>query len=142
MIDVNQFLEEEKTKGNLMYQFSLLLLELGNNLEHKGSEIKIKLKKIKQGVALISEIIREQKKRIKKIKLEESEKTTLSIWLSKQTKALLYLYDSLINFKTEESYEEITKINNVKSNIEEYKSLINKTQEFLKALKLKKIAEF
>jgi len=142
MIDVNQFLEEEKTKGNLMYQFSLLLLELGNNFEHKGSEVKIKLKKIKQGVALISEIIREQKKRIKTIKLEESEKTTLSIGLSKQTKALLDLYDSLINFKTEESYEEITKINNVKSNIEEYKSLINKTQEFLKALKLKKIAEF
>ena len=142
MIDVNQFLEEEKTKGNLMYQFSLLLLELGNNLEHKGSEIKIKLKKIKQGVALISEIIREQKKRIKTIKLEESEKTTLSIGLSKQTKALLDLYDSLINFKTEESYEETNKIDNVKSNIEEYKLSINKTQEFLKALKLKKVTEF
>jgi len=142
MIDVNQFLEEEKTKGNLMYQFSLLLLELGNNFEHKGSEVKIKLKKIKQGVALISEIIREQKKRIKTIKLEESEKTTLSIGLSKQTKALLDLYDSLINFKTEESYEETNKIDNVKSNIEEYKLSINKTQEFLKALKLKKVTEF
>lgn len=135
---LEEFLEEETKKKDLMYLFSVYLLNIDESKD-KSEKVREKIKLILKGVVIISKMLEEQKKKIKKMKINNQEKKILFNFLIRQTKALIEIYKNLTSFKHEEDYKESKRIEDIKVSIEEYKPIINETIEFLKAISFKRV---